>query len=62
MIKEKDFFSATKRLTVVEGDVSYPYIEIVCEDSSDTTSFEFFTKDKLEEVISYLVEVKERWS
>ncbi len=64
MITEKQFKSASKFLTVVEGDVEYPYIEIAHEDDPyyKVTSYEFFTKEQLEEFIEYLTSVRERWS
>jgi hypothetical protein len=62
MITEKDFHQASKRLTVIEGDVDYPYIEIGSDDNEWITSFEFFKKEVLQEFIEYLIQVKERWS
>lgn len=61
---EKRFISANKTLTVVEGDVEYPYIEIASEDDPyyNIHSYEFFTKEQLDEFIEYLISVKERWS
>ncbi len=63
MITEKQFKSASKFLTVVEGDVEYPYIEITSEDDPYYThSYAFFTKEQLDEFIEYLISVRERWS
>lgn len=63
MITEKQFKSASKFLTVVEGDVEYPYIEIASEDDPyyNIHSYAFFTKEQLNEFIEYLISVKERW-
>ncbi len=64
MITEKQFISASKFLTVIEGDVEYPYIEIESEDDPyhHATSYEFFRKEQLDEFIEYLISVRERWS